>query len=125
MITIKTVISREMPAIQSGLWLKPVEGGFAAYLIDGGIVSTLKLVDDKGTEDTKDDVVHDIIGSVQDEKTENTINGAKAYARDLSKTIKGSPNDSSSELTLYGLRSMVKEAMSKREGHASKEKQKG
>ena len=114
MVGIKTFISDVKPMTLNALWLKPIEGGFAAYLINGGITQPLKLVDDNGTEDAKDDKVKDIIGSVRDEKTANTINGAKAYAKDLKKAIIGSPKDASSDLTLYGLKTLIEEKTSKK-----------
>lgn len=59
MITIKrTYISENQPPVTSGLWLKPTNGGFVLYLIEGGSITPLKLADDKGTETTADDQVH-------------------------------------------------------------------
>lgn len=113
MITIKTFISKEKPTAVYGLWLKPVEKGFTIYLIENGITKSLKLVDDQNTEDTKDDEVKDLIGSVQDAKTANTINGAKAYAKDVQKEIIGSPKDDASELTLHGLKNLIEEKIIK------------
>ena len=69
MITIKrTYVGNEQPRIVSGLWLKPVEGGYSLYLIDGGMVSPLKVVDDAGTPtDTSDDKarVHIEVSNIQ------------------------------------------------------------
>lgn len=42
-------VSNEQPQVVDGLWLKKVEGGYALYLIEGGSVAPLKLVDDAGT----------------------------------------------------------------------------
>jgi hypothetical protein len=67
------------------------------------------------------DEAKSIIGSVQDEKTANTINGAKAYAKNVKKEITGNPGDASSELTLYGLKSLIEEKTSKKDyGNKSK-----
>ena len=108
MIRIKyAYISSEQPAVVNGLWLKPVSGGFAAYLIDGGTTTPLKLVDDNGTATTADDTVQNLVGSVSDEGTANTINGAKAYAKDQADTLLGDAEDTAADMTLYGLKAYI------------------
>lgn len=108
MIRIKNAfISDVQPAISNGLWLKLVNGGAALYLIDGGTPKPLKLVDDNGTASTQDDTAQDLVGSVEDKKTANTINGAKAYADDVKDTVTGTAEDTAEDLTLYGLKAYI------------------
>ena len=101
------VFSNNAPNQRNVVWAKLVDGGFALYLLDGGMWKPLKLVDDKGTEDEKDDTVQNLIGSVQDKKSANTINGAKAFAKDATQKIIGTKSDEASDLTLYGLRAYI------------------
>lgn len=115
MISVKTFISGTKPAVPFGLWLKPVDGGFAAYLINSGAVTALKVVDDKNTEDAKDDEVIDLVGSVQDTKSANTINGAKAYAKEVKKDIVGKASDTPSDLTLHGLKKYIDSKLPKQD----------
>lgn len=108
MIRIKNAyVSPEQPAVGCGLWLKPVSGGFAAYLIEGATITPLKLVDDNSTATPVDDAVQDLVGSVQDKKTDNTINGAKAYAKDQADTLMGTEDDTAADMTLYGLKAYI------------------
>lgn len=108
MVRIKNVyLSKEQPGVANGLWLKPVTGGYAAYLIDAGNITALKLVDDNGTASTADDTVQDLIGKDTDKKTANTINGAKAYAKDQADTLMGTAEDEATDMTLYGLKAYV------------------
>lgn len=79
------------------LWAKPVDGGFTLY-IKNGTWKPLKLVEDQNTEDTSDDIIQDLIGSVKDKKSANTINGAKAYAKDAANTIKKYVDEKLAEL---------------------------
>lgn len=89
------------------MWAKPVEGGFALYMLQNGVMTPLKVVDDGGTSSIADDVVQDLVGSVEDTKTDNTINGAKAYADDVKGTITGTAEDTAEDLTLYGLKAYI------------------
>ena len=98
------VISNNAPSAKDFLWLKPVDGGIVAYLLDAGKWEPLKLVDDNGTATIVDDAVQDLVGSVQDEKTANTINGAKAYAKDAADAVVGTEEDTKDDMTLYGLK---------------------
>jgi len=99
-------------AINGVAWLKPVDGGFALYVLDNGW-KPLKLVDDKGThseiDDTVEDVKTELIGSVQDEASANTINGAKAYATSVGAELVGDATDASSNMTLYGIKNYIDE----------------
>lgn len=102
-----TFISETQPMVSEGLWLKLVDGGVALYLIDGGTPKPLKIVDDNSTASTQDDTVQDLIGSVEDTKTANTINGAKAYADDVKDIVTGTAEDTAEDLTLYGLKAYI------------------
>lgn len=116
MVILKTFLSDVQPAVHCGLWLKPVDGGFALYLIGNGNVQPLNLVDTNNTPSDADDTAEtadgikaDLVGSVQDGKTANTINGAKAYAEDVKDTVTGTDADTSADLTLYGLKAYIDE----------------
>ena len=80
-------ISKEAPKAKNAAWLKPVEGGVALYALFGGKWQSLKVVNDNNTEDPEDDIVQNLIGSVQDEGKKNTINGAKSYAKEVCKSL--------------------------------------
>ena len=51
---LKAVLSKGTPGIKDALWIKPVEGGVALYVQNGGW-KPLKVVDDKSTVSTGDD----------------------------------------------------------------------
>lgn len=108
-------ISRTAPHVGLGsVWLKPVSGGYALYILEDGW-KPIKLIDDKGTSSEADDTIAEtaseikteLIGSVQDEGTENTINGAKAYANSKASDIIGTSSDTGEDLTLYGLKAYI------------------
>lgn len=106
-------ISNNVPAVSNGAaWLKPVNGGYALYVLDNGW-KPLKLVDDKNTPSVGDDTVKntkaELIGSVQDEASANTINGAKAYATSVGAELVGDATDASSNMTLYGIKNYIDE----------------
>ena len=103
----KVVISKEAPALRDALWAKPVSGGFVLYLLDNGKWNPLKVVDDAGTSSLADDTIQNLIGSVQDEPTANTINGAKALAN----SIVGTSDDTAEDLTLNGLKKYIDAAI--------------
>jgi hypothetical protein len=115
MTSVKTFISTTKPQVLFGLWLKPVDDGFAAYIINSGTVKPLKVVDDKNTEDTKDDEVINLVGSVKDSKSANTINGAKAYAKEIKNNLIGKASDTPSDLTLYGLKNYIDSKLPKQD----------
>ena len=112
-------IGNSAPSVNKGAaWLKPVNGGFALYVLDNGW-KPLKLVDDKGTPSEGDDAVEDVktelIGDAQDEASANTINGAKAYADSLASNydasgaaataksdVIGATGDTGAADTIYG-----------------------
>ena len=90
MVVIKnTYISPLQPTVREGIWLKPVDGGFVAYVIDGGLVKPLKLVNDNGTATTSDDSV------------------AKYDAYGAAAAVLGTDTDSSTDMTLYGLKAYI------------------
>lgn len=125
MVIVKTFISKEKPAVANGLWLKPVDGGFVVYLLSGSSVKPLKLVNGDSAQPAKEDKPIDLIGSVRDKKSANTINGAKAYAKDIKNAIIGKPEDDPSELTLNGLKALIEERTKNKKNYASKSKQEG
>lgn len=104
---LRFILSTQEPAVRDCVWCKPVEGGFALYMLQAGVMTPLKVTDDKSTASIVDDAVQDLVGSVQDEKTANTINGAKAYADDVKDTVTGTASDTSTDLTLYGLKAYI------------------
>lgn len=103
----RTYVNDEQPQVHEGLWLKKVTGGYALYLIEGGTAIPLKLVDDNSTATPTDDTVQDLVGSVQDESTANTINGAKNYADEAVEAVVGTAEDTAEDLTLYGLKAYI------------------
>ena len=104
---LRFILSTQEPAVRDCVWCKPVEGGFALYMLQAGVMTPLKVMDDKSTANIVDDAVQDLVGSVQDEKTANTINGAKAYADDVKDTVTGTADDTKDDLTLYGLKAYI------------------
>lgn len=100
-------IGSSAPSVNKGAaWLKPVGGGFALYILDGGW-KPLVLVNDNNTPSEGDDTIQDLIGSTDDAKTANTINGAKAYARDAANAVVGTDSDTPDDMTLKGLKAYV------------------
>lgn len=95
------ISNREPKVSSSAAWLKPVNGGVVLYVMDGGW-KPLKLVDDVKTE---------LIGSIQDEASANTINGAKAYATSVGAELVGDATDASSNMTLYGIKKYIDEQL--------------
>ena len=104
-----TILSNTAPNVRDALWLKPVSGGFTLYALFNGCWQPLKLVDDNSTPSDGDDTVQDLIGSTEDAKTADTINGAKAFAQDQAEALKGTSSDESTDMTLYGLKAYIDE----------------
>ncbi len=100
MFTVKTYVSERKPSVQSGLWLKPVEGGVEGYVISGNCLLPLKLIG--GQAESKD-----YVGSVKDDKSANTINGAKTYAKEMVSSVIGTSGDTENDLTLHGIKAYV------------------
>lgn len=109
MVKLTPIISDTAPSQKNVLWIKPVSGGFTLYIKDSGRWLAMKQMDDQGTSQLVDDTVQNLVGSVQDTKTANTINGAKAYAKDAADAVVGTSSDTSSDMTLNGLKAYVDE----------------
>lgn len=103
------ILSNEAPAQRNALWIKPVAGGFALYLMEGGKWLPQKQMDDNGTTKIIDDTVQDLVGQDKDSKSKNTIYGAKNFAKDQADALKGTSSDTSADLTLYGLKAYIDE----------------
>ena len=111
MITLKTYLSPVQPAVQNGLWLKPVANGYALYIIGNGAVEPVNIASDNNTApDTKEitkSVKSELVGKVQDSTSKNTIYGAKNYAKSQIEALKGTTSDTSTDLTLHGLKAYI------------------
>lgn len=71
--------SNEAPNVKSNAaWLKPVSGGCALYVLDGGW-KPLKVVDGDSAASKGNDVVAAIVGSDDDTSSDMTLNGLKKY----------------------------------------------
>ena len=105
---LKPVLSENPPMVKDALWIKPVQGGFEAYVLIGGSWVSQKA--GAAAIDTTD-LKSEIIGSVKDKKSANTINGAKKYAEDVKEAVVGKASDTSTDMTLHGLKSYVDEQM--------------
>lgn len=70
-----------------------------------GTWKPLKLMNDNGTVYTTDDtdIINDIVGTDEDEATDDTIKGVKAYVD----SVIGTEEDDASDLTLYGLKALI------------------
>ena len=84
-----------------------MDGGFVLYLLLGGTWTPLKLVDTNDTPSIADDTIQNLVGSVQDDGSANTINGAKAYAEAIGTELVGDPTDAATNMTLYGLKNYI------------------
>ena len=107
-------ISSDAPGVRNALWLQPVSGGFVLRLLENGAWKSLKMVDDNGTISLSDDTAEsvediktELIGSVQDASSANTVNGAKAYAGAVGAELLGDPTDAATNMTLYGLKAYI------------------
>ena len=107
MRNLRPVFSVTAPNTRDALWIKPIDGGFLMYVLDGGVWKPLVLADDNGTASEADDIKQDLIGKSQDSKNKNTIHGAKNYAKDQADALKGTESDTSEDLTLYGLKAYI------------------
>ena len=113
---LQAVLSKEAPTMKDALWIKPVDGGVSIKVLVGNKWCSLKVEDDPVEEAFEKEgaaaaMKTEIIGSVKDKKSANTINGAKAYADNKANTIIGSKSDEASDLTLYGLKAYIDKAL--------------
>lgn len=104
------------PRVKGVLWAKPVTNGFVLYMPVGSLWKPLQIVNDNSTTTVSDDVAkgvknveNTLIGSIEDEKTADTINGAKAYAEDAVAGVIGDAEDTwSAEVqTLNALKNYI------------------
>ena len=102
-------LSKDAPNIKDVLWLKPVEGGVSLKVLFNGKWNGLKVINDTEATDNVEESIQSLIGSVQDGKEANTINGAKAYAKDATDAVVGTSDDTSEDLTLNGLKAYIDE----------------
>lgn len=107
----RLIFSSREPNVKNCVWAKPIEGGFALYMLQNGVMTPLKVIDDKDTSSIADDVIQDLVGSVEDVSTANTINGAKAYAKDATDALLGTASDEKTDMTLYGLKAYIDDAL--------------
>ena len=119
----KIYVDSVQPQVISGLWLKDGEDGYELFVIENGVANPLKLKGEgKPRQDKKDfdaagfmkKVKGSIIGSVQDEAKENTINGAKAYAENVAAAVLGNEGDAPADMTLYGLKAYIDKKLKKK-----------
>ena len=73
MINCNVVISKESPSVRNALWLKPIEGGFAAYAKFNGKWQPLQLADDGGTATVGDDQPSQVSTALDKVKSITTI----------------------------------------------------
>ena len=52
----KVAFSSSAPSVKDALWARPVEGGFALYMLQGGTWKPLQVADTKDTASIVDDV---------------------------------------------------------------------
>lgn len=107
---LRVALSYQEPNVRDALWLKPVDGGFALYILDGGW-KPVKVVNDNNTATLIDDTVQDLVGKSTDSSSKDTINGAKKYAEAVGAEIVGDPTDAASNMTLYGLKAYIDGAL--------------
>lgn len=98
MLKLDLYISKEAPSARNAAWLKPVSGGFALYALFNGKWQSLKLVDDNGTVKPGDDTPIDTLAFEQ-----------AGAAEAVQEAITGTATDTSSDMTLYGLKAYVDE----------------
>lgn len=107
---LKPVFSENPPSVRDALWIKPVQDGFEAYILNGGKWVPQKIGNEVPALNTEG-LKAEIVGSVKDKKSANTINGAKKYAEDVMEAVVGKASDTSADMTLHGLKAYVDEQM--------------
>lgn len=108
MIECKLIYSNNAPTIKNAVWAQPVEGGFILKKLKAGKWEPMKVVNEL-KNDNSEVIKNELVGSVQDKKSANTINGAKAYAKDIKNSLIGTSSDTSADLTLKGLKAYIDE----------------
>lgn len=98
MLKLDLYISKEAPNARNAVWLKPVSGGFVLYALFNAKWQPLKLVDDNGTVKPGDDITIDTSAFEQ-----------AGAAEAVQEAITGTATDTSSDMTLYGLKAYVDE----------------
>ena len=111
MIKLIPILSQEAPLQRNALWIKPVSGGFALYLMEGGKWLPQKQVGEDSSSDLVKTALQELVGKSQDSISVNTICGVKNYTESRVKTLKGSVHDTSKDLTLYGLKAYIDEKL--------------
>ena len=96
MLLNKIVISNEAPSIGGVLWAKPVEDGFTLYALINGGWKPFKLADSNSPASTKNTT----------EKLDKA-NLVKA----VKKAIVGRSSDTKDDITLYGLKAYINDAL--------------
>lgn len=105
-MNLQGIVSPIAPKGKCDLWLKPVEGGVELYVMYGCKWQPLKVVNAEASKSA------DVIGSVQDKAAANTINGAKAYAKEAVDAVVGAKGDTAKDMTLYGLKKYIDKQIS-------------
>jgi hypothetical protein len=90
---LQPVLSKEAPSLRDALWVKPVDEGINIYALVGNkwqplVTGTPVDADSYEQAGAAATVKTELIGSVRDKKSANTINGAKAYAKDTAEAVK-------------------------------------
>lgn len=118
MLRIKsTFISDVQPPVSDCLWLKLEDDGVSLFLVEAGTPKPLKLSNSNSNDTVEksiEEIKKSLIGAVLDNKTADTINGAKAYTEDRIEAIKGTSKDNYKTLTLYGLKAYIDNKVSKK-----------
>lgn len=74
---LKTVLSNTEPSIKDALWLKPVDGGFQFFVLDG-TWKAMKEADPQALN-AVEDAEASIVGTSDDTSSDMTLYGLKAY----------------------------------------------
>lgn len=117
----KLAISNEAPSLRDAMWAKPISGGFALYLLDGGTWKPVKVMDDNSTPQTGDDTAINVKNKA--DKVSGATNGnlaslnSKGNLQDSGKALSdlapmGTEDDSYDDLTLLGVKKYVDYAIS-------------
>ena len=61
----KIIIANEAPSVRDAIWAKPVDGGYALYLLENGTWKPIKTMDDNDTASLIDDAVNESTSSLK------------------------------------------------------------